>query len=73
MVRPFVQIAPPVYHAEDFTNLATLTHEQQLQRLQALDAAGQTVRAIAAVRRLYGYDLAGAQKFVQGLSANEKT
>jgi hypothetical protein len=53
VIRPFVQIAAPVQLTEDLTKLATLTREQQSQRLHELDAAGQTVLAIATVRRLY--------------------
>jgi len=66
-LRPFVQIAPPVKLTEDLTRLLTLTREQQSRRLQELDAAGQTVLAIATARRLYGYDLSGAKAFIENL------
>jgi hypothetical protein len=64
---PSVSIAPPIQHSEDFTRLATLTLEQQQQRLRQLDSAGQTVLAVSTARRLYGYDLATARAFVEAL------
>lgn len=66
-LRPFVQIAPPMSNAEDFTKLASLPRDQQVQRLRELDAAGHTILAIATARRLYGYDLAHAKSFVEAL------
>lgn len=71
-LRPFVTIAPPIYRGEDFTKLATLPREQQGQRIRELDAMGQTLLAIATARRLYGYDLARAKEFVEGLRTGEK-
>src|SRR5690348_1275106 len=67
VLSPPVQIAPPVKLTEDLTKLASLTREQQSQRLRELDAAGQTVLAIATARRLYGYDLSGAKDFIENL------
>lgn len=67
VLSPFVQVAPPVKLTEDLIKLASLTREQQSQRLRELDAAGQTVLAIATARRLYGYDLSGAKAFIENL------
>ena len=70
-VRPYVPIAPAISNAEDFTKLTLLPRDQQVQRLRELDAAGQTVLAIATARRLYGYDLAHAKSFVESLRSRE--
>ena len=67
ILRPFVEIAPPLKLTEDLTKLASLTREQQSQRLRELDAAGQTVLAIATARRLYGCDLSGAKALIENL------
>lgn len=66
-LRPYVHVASPTSSGEDFTQLASLPREQQEQRLRDLDAAGSTLVAIATARRLYGYDLAQAKAFVEGL------
>jgi len=68
---PSVPIVPPIQHSEDFTRLAMQTPEQQRQRLRQLDAAGQTVLAVSTARRLFGYDLATAKGFIDGLRNDE--
>ena len=70
-LRPFARIAAVASLAEDFTGLATLSREQQEQRLRELDARGQTVLAIYTARRLYGHDLAAAKAFIERLRGTE--
>lgn len=66
-LRPFVRIADATFTTEDFSQLKMLGPEQQRDRLRELDASGQTVLAIVTARRLYGYDLAAAKDFIEGL------
>ncbi|HUO26256.1 MAG TPA: hypothetical protein VMU61_11345 [Candidatus Aquilonibacter sp.] len=62
-----VEIAPAVAVSEDFAHLRGLTPEEQAKRLRELDRRGDTIGAVYGARRLYGYDLTQATRFVEGL------
>jgi hypothetical protein len=67
VLAPFVQLASPMDLTEDLDTLATLTREQQFQRLRELDDSGHFVLAVAIARRLYGYDVPTAKDFLEKL------
>lgn len=67
----YLLIAPPIAVTEDFADLQYLSREQQEQRLRQLEDRGNTMAAVYMARRLYGYDLTEATKFVKGLHGTE--
>ena len=72
-LRPRVQIAAPVKESDDFTDMKGLTRAEQEQRLRDLDRRGQTMAAVALARKLYGLDLGGATRLVNGLRGGTKS
>jgi len=54
--------------SRDFAGLAQLSREEQENRLLELAESGDKIGAIAAARRIYGYNLAQAKEFVEGLA-----
>jgi ribosomal protein L7/L12 len=56
---------------KDFSNLESLSRSEQESRLLAQAESGDKIGAIATARQLYGYDLAQAKKFVEGLAAKQ--
>jgi ribosomal protein L7/L12 len=66
-LRPVTRIEEPVATSMDFASLESLSREQQVQRLFALDAQGDTISAVYMARRLYGYSLKDAGEFVDEL------
>jgi hypothetical protein len=67
VLRPRVEVAPPVVVSEDFADLQGLTREQQQKRIHDLDQRGQTIAAVYLASRLYALDLTRATEFVKGL------
>jgi hypothetical protein len=59
--------------SKDFTELETLSKEQQEARLVELVQCGESMAAIALARRLYSYDLARAKQFVEELAQRQTT
>ena len=57
--------------AKDFANLEQLTREEQEMRLIELVHSGDTISAVALVRRLYSYDLTAAKRFVEDLARRQ--
>jgi len=64
----YTVISPSVELVEDFAHIGNLSGEEQKERLRDLDERGQTIAAVYAARKLYGYDLAQA-KALSTLSA----
>jgi len=66
-LRRYTHIATPVEVSQDYVNLKGLSRAEQEKRLLELADTGQTMAAIRIARKLYSYDLAQAQAFVEGL------
>ena len=66
-LRPYTVIADPISLAQDYTQLKTLSREDQQKQLRELVARGQQVTAIAAARKLYGSSLGEAKAMVDSL------
>ncbi|HEY3975503.1 MAG TPA: hypothetical protein VGM18_21065 [Candidatus Sulfotelmatobacter sp.] len=70
-IRSYVEIAPEVKIAADFSDPHRLSDEQKHTRLHDLDQRGETIVATYLAMRLYGYDLTEATNFVKGLRVAE--
>jgi ribosomal protein L7/L12 len=68
-LRPYTVIADPVSLKQDFTQLKSLSREEQQKQLRELVARGQTVTAIYA-SNLYGCSLGEAKQMVDSLRKN---
>jgi ribosomal protein L7/L12 len=66
-LRPYTVIADPVSLTQDFTQLKSLSREEQQKRLCELAARGQTITATYAARQLYGCSLGEAKRMVDSL------
>lgn len=66
-LSPYTVIADPVSLTQDFTQLKSLSREEQQKRLCELAARGQTITATYAARRLYGCSLGEAKRMVDSL------
>ncbi len=64
-------VAPSVRLVEDDTKLPEAPRLEQEDRLLALVESGERLAAIKLVRRLYGYRLSEAKRFVDDLTAKE--
>ena len=62
-----VEIAEPISVSRDFTNMQTLTRNEQEKRLRELDQRGETIAAVYLARKLYGLDLTEATDHVKNL------
>jgi len=60
-------IAAPVAVSKDFTNLKSMTHAEQIQRLRELIDRGETIAATAITRELFGYNLTQAHTYIERL------
>ena len=69
-LRPYTVIADPVSLKQDFTQLKSLSREEQQKQLRELVARGQTVTAIYAASNLYGCSLGEAKQMVDSLRKN---
>jgi hypothetical protein len=63
-LRLYTAIDDPVSLTQDFTQLKSLSREDQQKRLRELVARGQNITAIYAARRLYGCSLGEAKQMV---------
>jgi hypothetical protein len=61
-------VRPAEAQTKDFNDLEKLSRAEQEARLLELAEAGDKLGAIALARRLYGYDLAAAKEFIEGLA-----
>jgi hypothetical protein len=66
-LRPYMPIAEPVLVTEDFSQLQSLSREEQENRLRELVQRGDTIVAMYTARRLYGCGLKEAQELVDKL------
>ena len=64
-------VRPAEQSARDVGALEKLSRAEQEAHLLELIESGETINAIAAARRLYGYDLAAAKDFVEQLVAKQ--
>lgn len=67
LLRPYTVIANPVHVTQDFSNLRSLSREDQQKRLRELDARGQTISAVYAATQLYRCSLSEANQMVASL------
>jgi hypothetical protein len=75
-LRPYTTIADPIVMSQDFSQLQSLSHEEQQKSLRELTQRGETIQAIYTARRLYGCGLNEAKQMVEGLrgqSAEERS
>jgi ribosomal protein L7/L12 len=73
---PYTAIADPIVMSQDFSQLQSLSHEEQQKSLRELTQRGETIQAIYTARRLYGCGLSEAKEMVEGLRgqrAEERT
>jgi hypothetical protein len=66
-LRPYTVIADPVSVSQDFTNLKSLSREEQQKKLSQLAKRGDVISATYAARQLYGGSLAEAKQMVDSL------
>jgi len=66
-LRPYTVIADTVSVKQDFTQLKSLSREEQLKKLRELAARGQQIAAVYAARKLYGGSLGEAKQMVDAL------
>ena len=66
-LRPYTTIAETVSLSEDFTNLQSLSRDEQQKRLRELARRGETIAAVYMARKLYGCGLVEAKEMVDGL------
>jgi uncharacterized protein YoaH (UPF0181 family) len=67
LLRPYTVIADPVHVTHDFSNLRSLSHEDQQKRLRELDARGDRIGAVYAASQLYRCSLGEANQMVASL------
>lgn len=67
LLRPYTIIADPVSVKQDFSNLRSLSREDQQKRLRELDARGDTISAVYAATQLYRCSLGQANQMVASL------
>jgi len=70
-LQPYTVIADPVSLAQDFTQLKSLSREDQQKELRDLVARGQVITAIYAARQLYGCSVSEAKRMVDSLSQDK--
>jgi hypothetical protein len=66
-LRPYTVVADPVSLTQDFTQLKSLSREDQRKQLRELAARGQIITATYAARQLYGCSLGEAKRLVESL------
>ena len=66
-LRPYATIAEAVSLSEDFTNLQSLSRDEQQKRLRELARRGETIASVYMARKLYGCGLLEAKDMVDGL------
>jgi hypothetical protein len=66
-LRPYTPIIEPVFVAQDFVHLKSLTSAEQKKRLRELAQRGDVVAAIYTARKLYGCGLGDAKQMVEQL------
>ncbi|HET9306044.1 MAG TPA: hypothetical protein VFO46_08465 [Candidatus Sulfotelmatobacter sp.] len=71
-LRPYTVIADPVSLTQDFTQMKSLSREDQQKQLRELVARGQNITAINAARKLYGCSLGEAKQMVDSLHENKQ-
>lgn len=67
VLRPYTVIADPVSLKHDFTQLKSLSREEQQKQLRELAARGQQITAVYAAQKIYGCSLADAKRMVDSL------
>jgi len=70
-LRPYTVIAEPLSLKQDFTQLKSLSHEEQRKRLRELASRGEIINATHAARQLYGGSLGDAKQVVDSLLENK--
>jgi hypothetical protein len=70
-LRPYTVIADPASVKQDFTQMKSLSREDQQKQLRELAARGQNITAVYAARKLYGGSLGEAKQMVDSLSKNK--
>jgi hypothetical protein len=71
LLRPYTIIAETVSVKQDFTQMKSLSREDQQKQLGELAARGQNITAVYAARKLYGGSLGEAKQMVDALAKNE--
>jgi hypothetical protein len=71
LLRPYTLIAETVSVKQDFTQMKSLSREDQQRQLGELAARGQNITAVYAARKLYGGSLGEAKQMVDSLSKNK--
>jgi ribosomal protein L7/L12 len=66
-LRPYTTIAETVSLSQDFTNLKSLSRDEQQKRLRELVRRGETIAAVYAAQKLYGCGLGEAKEMIDGL------
>ena len=66
------QVSPAEQRSQDLVNIESLPKAEQEARLLKLAESGDMIGAISLARKIYGYDLAAAREFVQGLAEKQK-
>jgi hypothetical protein len=69
-LRPYTVIADTVSLKHDFTQLKSLSREDQQKQLRELVVRGQNITATYAARKLYGCSLGEAKQMVDSLREN---
>ncbi|MGA2397967.1 MAG: hypothetical protein ABSG30_07905 [Steroidobacteraceae bacterium] len=72
-MRPYTLIADSVSLTQDFTQLKSLSREEQQSRLRDLVGRGQTITAIYAAQKIYGGSLGQAKRTVDSLRDDKVT
>jgi len=70
-LRPYTVIAETISLKQDFTNLKSLSREDQQKQLRDLAARGQQITAVYAARKLYGGSLGDAKQMVDSLNQDK--
>jgi hypothetical protein len=71
LLRPYTIIAETLSVKQDFTQMKSLSREDQQRQLGELAARGQNITAVYAARNLYGGSLGEAKQIVDSLSKNK--
>lgn len=67
LLRPYTVIAEPVSVTNNFSNLRSLSRDDQQKRLRELDARGDRIGAVYAASQLYRCSLAEATHMIKSL------
>jgi len=70
-LRPYTVIAETISLKQDFTQLKSLSRDEQQKQIRELAARGQITTAVYATRKLYGGSLGDAKQLVDSLRENK--